>query len=266
MEFKLTMEYLQKRPLSYSAMKFFQKSPKHYIHYITTPRKDPTPEMMLGSVVDCLLWTPDEFDKSYCVLPDLDRRTTKGKEEYKNILANSGSKKIISDYVERLAKVVVKELKNNEHVMRVLNKVTQAQKTVKWTDEETGLPLIAIYDGSGDKIIAELKTAKSAEPTQFAKDAYGLDYPLQCGMYMQGSNAKSFYYIVAEKEEPYGISVLKASDEYIEYGKKRLRFLLNEFKYCLDNNLFDRGYDYRYTNGYDYIELPPLAKPKISVL
>lgn len=129
-----------------------------------------------------------------------------------------------------------------------------------FTDEQTGLPVVGFLDGSGDKIIAELKSSKCAEPSAFSRDAVNYDYPLQCAIYTTAEPNKQFYYIIIEKDEPFGISVLKPTDEYIAYGKKKLRGLLNEFQYCMENDLFLKSYDYRYTNGHDYLELPGWVK------
>jgi hypothetical protein len=256
----INADFLKIRPLSYSSLKEFAKSPKHYLHYVTQPRDEASPDMFMGSVVDCLLWTPDDFEKNYMILPKLDLRTKDGKEKYAEIMKTSANKKLVKPEDYEIAKRMKQELNDNENVMAVLNQITQPQKKLIYTDEQTGLPMIGYLDGSGDKVIAELKTTKCAEPTAFAKDAMNYDYPLQCGFYTLAEPKKQFYYILIEKEEPFGISVLKPSAEYIAYGQKKLRGLLNEFEYCMKNDLFMKTYDYRYTNGHDYLELPGWVK------
>ena len=254
-------DFLKIRPLSYSSLKEFSKSPKHYLHYVTQPRDEASPDMFMGSVVDCLLWTPEDFEKNYMILPKLDLRTKKGKEEYAKIMQESANKKLVKPEDYQLAKRMKEELHDNENVMAVLKQINNPQKKLTYVDEQTGLPLVGYLDGEGEKIIAELKTTKCAEPSAFSRDAYNYDYPLQCGLYTTGIPNKQFYYILIEKDEPFGISVLKPSAEYIAYGQKKLRGLLNEFEYCMKHNLFMKTYDYKYEDrGHDFLELPRWVK------
>lgn len=254
----ITPEYLQTRPLSYSSLSQFKRSPLHYIHYISQPKKEPTPEMLFGSLVDCLVWTPDKFDERFMVMPEINRRTKKGKKEYEE-LQRSCNKKLIRPEDYNLAKRIKAEIESNESSSRLIKEITESQKEIRWIDKETELPLIAVQDGACDDYIVELKTTRNAESEAFSRDAFWLGYPLQCAMYVEATK-KPFFYLVVEKEEPFGISVLKASSEYIEYGKKQLRSLLNDFKYCLNNNLWLKGYGWRTDRGYEFIELPSWAK------
>ncbi|MHA2255518.1 MAG: PD-(D/E)XK nuclease-like domain-containing protein [Candidatus Heimdallarchaeaceae archaeon] len=54
--------------LSYSAVKVFLESPEEFKHqYIDGNKPDRTKAMSLGSLVDCMLTTPDKFEEEYAI-------------------------------------------------------------------------------------------------------------------------------------------------------------------------------------------------------
>jgi exodeoxyribonuclease VIII len=66
--------------ISFSKLKALNHSPKRLHQYITAPQD--TDAMTAGSVLDCLLFTPDEFSDKFAIAPDVDRRTKDGKALY----------------------------------------------------------------------------------------------------------------------------------------------------------------------------------------
>ena len=63
--------------LSVSALKAFNRSPNHYIQYLTGPRKA-SKAMAFGSALHCAVLEPDEFDSRYALAPKLEKRTPAG--------------------------------------------------------------------------------------------------------------------------------------------------------------------------------------------
>ena len=88
---------LTNRPLSYSSLKEFAKSPRHYIEYINKPKFAPTDAMKLGSMVHCLLLQSHDFDNQFLIAPEINKRTNAGKEEWSNLLLNNPNKQIVSN-------------------------------------------------------------------------------------------------------------------------------------------------------------------------
>lgn len=265
----ITQEQNEKRPLSYSSGKNFLISPQHYMHYLTKPF-EPTPALIFGNLVDCLLLTPNEFETRYVIAPKFDRRTKQGKLDYDEFLKNNTTKAWIDQDMLDEAKLMVEAANTNPISKKLLERITQTQIRHKWVDKKTGLHCITILDGEGSNIIFDLKTCASADPEDFQRDAFNLDYPLQAGFALEYAKVKKFefpeyYYLCLEKGAPYAVSVNRASDEYLEYGKQRYRELMDKFKYCMDKGLFQQSYEFRSMfTGEHILELPGWARKKLQ--
>lgn len=58
------------------------------------------------------------------------------------------------------------------------------------------------------------------------------------------------------------VAVYTPTKDYIEAGKKVFRKTMKDFKYCLDNDLFDSGYEF-WSGSSDsglILDLPPWAR------
>lgn len=275
----VTLEDIKKRPLSYSSLKWFKKSPLHFMHYRNAPKdKEESAALKFGNLLDCLLLTPEEFGSRYIILPETKTvKECETREEYDR-LKNAYEKAInntrkVAIKNEDLEKATLMRDIIWAHPMakKLIERVTNVQCEKKWLDKETGLWTKTILDGESDDIIFELKTAKSADPEDFEKDAYNLGYHLQCGIELSALAKKGkfpqFWYMVIEKTAPYGLSIFQPSKDYIELGKKEYRHYVTSFKKCIDENRFDEGYEYR-SSRIDKtfeLDLPFWAKKKLEL-
>jgi len=262
---EIDLKFLERRPISYSSLKQFKKSPLHYMKYLTAKFK-PTPALVFGSVVDCLLLTPDVFNDKF-IIANFNPYTKDGKTTFEDYYKKGITMVNDNDY-ER-AKLAVHSVKTNIISKQIYDKITQTQRELRWTDLETDIPLISYLDADFDDEVVELKTAQSADPLAFQRDSYNYDYPLQAAMYnmgylhCKGKRPKKYRYIVVETSEPFGVSVYKPTEEYFEYGAQELRRLLTEFRSCLDFKMFGSGYEYRSKeDGYFNLDLPAWAHKK----
>lgn len=281
----LTLDDIKKRPLSYSSLKEFKRSPMHFLHYRNKPKdKEEKAALIFGGLLDCLLLTPDEFDSRYCILPEAfllkDCVAAHGKEqgrlvydkrneEIEAAIANT-EKVIISQDLYNQASTMRDIIWSHPIAMKIIQRVTDVQCTIPWKDKGTGLDVIGKFDGMGEDIIFELKTTRDADPEAFMKDAYNLGYHIQCATYLQAMHKRgkfpTFWYVVIEKTAPYGISVFRPSEEYVALGKQELDYLLKSFKLCLDMNKFGLGYEYKspFSDGTHVLDLPPWARNKLE--
>jgi len=257
-------EKITNKVLSYSSLKEFRKSPEHFVQYLEK-KKAPSEAMILGSLVDRMVLTPGTWQDEFTVMPHFDRRTKEGKEGFAKFTEENKGKTFVEEDVIIKAEFITAKVMQNEQAKEILSRLTQTQETIFYTDKETGLKMVAKLDGRGDNIIMDLKTCASADPEEFAKAAINFGYPLQAGVYAEAVRNRFFkfpdyYFICVETSAPYGISVCKASDDFVELGKQQLRKALEEFKYCLDNKLFHQSYEFRNLFGPHILELPPWAK------
>jgi len=219
----------------------------HYKHYLSASPSEPSPAQVLGSMVDCFILTPDNFDKKFVMKPELNLRTNEGKklmEEFQ--LANAGKYVVDQEQFDK-ASAIKDAVFSNEQAVELLSKITQTQSRNTWTDEITQLPCVGLLDGEGDDVILELKTSHNAHHDNFVKDAHNYLYHMQTAMYYDSLVAKGkknikIKFLVVETTEPYGVCVYTASKDFLALGRKVFYETLNDFKTCLNDNLFDIGY------------------------
>lgn len=271
----ITPEYLLTRPLSYSSLKAFRKSPRHYIMYLNGEFK-PSPAMELGSMLDCKLLTPENFNKEYLVINrKIDKRTNAGKAEWEDLLKQASLNKQRIAFAEDIAIVdkAIKEIKAHERANELIEGITGVQQTLRWVDRETGLPLIGKIDFEsrawGMQSIVDLKSSEDADPDEFIRKAYNYDYHFQTGMYLEGFHKvkyqfPNFLFLVVELSDPFNVSVIFCDSKFTAAAKAEVRGTLKAFKYCMDNKMFNIGYDFRLfgTRPYFSMQLPGYAKPR----
>ena len=108
----ITLQQLQERPLSYSSLKEFAKSPRHYLDYLNR-KKETTPAMQFGSMVHCLLLQPDKFDTQFAIMPTIDKRTKDGKEAYNKFLEEAVGLEVVMENDYNDAKAITDNVLSN---------------------------------------------------------------------------------------------------------------------------------------------------------
>jgi exodeoxyribonuclease VIII len=270
---QITDAFLKERPLSYSSLKQFRRSPKHYIYYLTQPRIE-TDALLLGQAIDILALTPDRFPQKFIVAPEINKRTNEGKREWELLIANAIENKqtVISQEMAETAKRCVESLYSVDVSRQLLENRINTQSKLDWTDKENQLPLTGRIDFEStvwdDHFIVDLKSTHNADPVDFHRDIFKYDYQIQAAMYVTAYARTKFqfpsYIILAvETVEPYNVSVNFVESATIEEAKRELEATLKAFRFCMDNNLFHQGYEFALqTLDYFAVRYPGYYKRK----
>lgn len=251
----ITLQQLQERPLSYSSLKEFAKSPKHYLDYLNR-KKETTPAMLFGSMIHCLLLEPFKFDDQFAVMGNIDRRTTEGKKAYNEFVENSAGKDVVTESDYNDAKNIVNNAMSNKEIADAVNNCSAFEQ--EFRTEIFELPIRGFFDGVADDYILEVKTTNDATPKTIINDFYNRQYHMQAGLYNLVAE-KPIKYLIIETKAPYDSYIASPSNDYIENGKNFLLDNIESFKYCMEYNDFNRGYDYHYESPI-VIDLPKWAK------
>ncbi len=269
------MADIANRPLSYSSLKAFWQSPKHYIAYLKKPYEPEKFAMEKAS--ETLILEPEKFDKQFLVVDKPDRRTTAGKQEWERIQDQCEKEKLIMLTKEEYenAKLMAESVKNNPQTAYYLDHITEIQKKLSWTDKKTGLQVIGYADVICEidehKIIIDLKSTTDGSPNAFFKQAAQLNYDLQCGSYLLAFHKKyyefpDYMYMVYEKNLPYNSEMIHCPADYCNDAKAEFEHMLTSFKYCMDNNLWHMGYEFWLFDTLPYftMEMPRYHKKKFE--
>jgi hypothetical protein len=255
---QVTRELLQHRPLSFSSLKEFMRSPKHYVKYLTTDKK-PTEAMLFGSICHKLILEPQEFDKEFIVEPEFNKRTNQGKEDYQAFLTKITEQGLTAVPPATYEKAVelVAALKDS-HTYNMVKLLSKKEQRFDMT-HETGLPVCGYIDGVGDDFNLEVKIVSSADTDDIIRDFYKMKYHIQAAIY-NWANGKPIYYLVIENSFPHLGRIFKASDDYIAEGMKAFNKAMKDFQFCLDTDSFDMGYEFHVGIEPTILTLPGWAK------
>lgn len=268
----VTQESVERRPLSKSSLWEFRKSPAHYLEYLFTKRES-SPAMEFGSLVDCLVLTPELYEKRYVIMPKFDLRKKGSKEEQAEWMeANAGKEFIYADTLAR-GKEVRDALYANKKSAEYLAQITLTQRKLTWRDKETDLPMIGYVDFESrtaePEFIGDLKVYRDANPDDFPRSAYNSGLHVQAAGYLEGFRRSlfrfpKFIFIVVEPEPPYGVAVYdKIDKDFLRLGQQELDDLRKRFRYCLDSGKFEESYNFKSVDGGHLLDLPGYAKTKI---
>jgi hypothetical protein len=249
----ITREMLEQRPLSFSSLKEFAKSPKHYMDYISRPKTPPTDAMKLGSAVHCMILTPELFNDQFSVAPEINKRTNAGKEEWALFASQNEGKDILSNDDYEHARRLSDGVLANPYVRNLLNHCYAFEE--EWGAEINDLPFKGFYDAVADDYVIEIKTISDGNPKSVMSDFYKRKYHMQAALYSTASLGKDVYYIVVETSAPYINYVALADKSYIEKGAQDFGYYSRKFMNCMYSNKWNEGYDFYHEDGV-IIKLP----------
>ena len=137
-----------------------------------------------------------------------------------------------------------------------------AELSCYWHDQATSMRLRSRPDflpevGNGRPIILDYKTATSASPAHFAKQAADFGYHNQAAWYIDGLAAAAgvegaaFLFIVQQKTAPYLVSICQLLPDHVELGRQQNRRAIDLYAQCVESKTWP-GYD----TGIHNVELP----------
>lgn len=240
-------EYRKAEGISRSELQLFRKSPMHY-EYAKTHPQEKTQALQFGSAAHKYILEKDDFFNEYAIIPNVDRRTKEGKEQYARFLEDSEDKELLTldDYavITEMSKAI------DEHPFA--RKFLEGEHEVSffWTDPMTGekakcRPDSMTTDASltGKKLIVDYKTTDSCEDGHFERSCKKYGYKLQSGMYREGVFQNTFEdygfaFVVQEKKAPYCVRVYVCTEQYINEGYDEYCALMGLYHKCKELNKY----------------------------
>jgi hypothetical protein len=118
------------------------------------------------------------------------------------------------------------------------------EQSLFWTDRKSGVPLRARLDFlphvvSGRRLLlADYKTALSADPVEFKRSAANYGYHQQDSWYSDAARAlgldpdPAFLFVVQMKSPPYLVTVVELDEQAKRIGRQLNRHAINTFQQC----------------------------------
>ena len=233
--------------LSSSSIKEAIKSLKHFRHYLDNNNNERKSHFDFGNAFELALMdvmnNTAEFDNEVLVFdeterPEVDKNfnSTLNKEWKAEIMDTNKYiiNKVGLESVETM-KLMLESCWQDETIQGLL-KNTDYQKSLFWTDKETGLKLKTRPDVCkvNKCVVIDIKTCKDASPSGFGKDAANLNYPIQAVLQMRGcletglmSVINKYYWIAVEKTAPYNAQIYEFEEGEWDWAYMRLDHVLN---------------------------------------
>jgi len=235
-------DYHAHKAISRSALWEFKQLPyKYWYKYLSGQYVDSgeTIAMKLGTLCHTIILEPELFEDNYHVMDKVNKATKAGKAAYAEAVEEANGKIIINVEEFEVADAMRKNVYANEIAKDVLTG-GKAEQTIFWTDSKTGIQLKARPDSINGAIVSDVKTTLDAGYRGFQRAAYGHGYFLQSAMITEGCIAvgldvSEFVFLCVEKKPPYSVAIYRLDEEALDYGKKLLRNLLDDYKKCLDS-------------------------------
>lgn len=114
-----------------------------------------------------------------------------------------------------------------------------APEVSAFRQHDSGIWLRSRIDAVGDSYLIDYKTARTADPDLFRRDAATLGYHIQDAFYSAMADAldglpndPDFYFIVQEKEPPYLVSVVELSPTFRAIGAAAVEHAITLWDQC----------------------------------
>ena len=238
-------DYFSRPEMSNSDISKFLESPKAYKYYKSFGGMAQTESMLIGSIVHCLYLEPELFESTFCVAPEIDRRTKAGKAEWARFVESSQGKKPVAQEILDEAGRVVLGLRSTLGDIKEIAGEGYAELTGIFEHRDVKCRMKIDYI-TEDGFIWDLKTTKSLK--SFSNSIANYGYHRQVAMYYLGvqkivGKCKGFKFIAVENNAPYDAAVFKLDMEGYKLGLKEIEFALNRYKICYESNVWPGAFE-----------------------
>lgn len=271
-----TMDRYQAFPAASShRLHALKRSAAHCWYAMNSP-DEPTPALVLGSLVNAMLLEPDTVDEKYAVAERCCATTGKGTRcsnpgKYREgggvwfcgVHANGDGDgvQVVSQEQHGLAGSCVLAIRSHPAALALLDQRTDTELSLVWKDEETGV----LCKGRPDalirpNILLDLKTCRDASRRAFERAMFEYGYYTQaawyrCGLKARGLDVTDAALICVETEAPHAVAVYQFQDDVMDRGERECRRLLRKYAQCIE-----RGEWPSYSLDVELIGLPKWAQ------
>ncbi len=224
--------------LSCSMLKPLLVSPAHFQAALLAPGTSSRP-MDFGTLVHLLVLQPGEIANEVSVFPGVANRR---KDEFKQFEASFPDRLVVDEPTFATARRLSSKIMETRFKGRAIQLFVEEsilEATIYFTEPTTGLRMRVRLDMFHPDFSFDLKSTRFGCPRAFARDANDKGYDLQAFMYSlarclyEGADTpKPFPFIAAESDEPHSVSVLTASQEFLDNGAAKFKSCVAAYVAC----------------------------------
>jgi hypothetical protein len=249
--------------LSYTALSNFMDSPKDFADY-KLQKKEPTPAMIYGGMLHCLILEPGKFDERYFAFDDSDKveelrqggsknpRATKAYKEWRFIACGqAGDRTIVSPKEHAHAKIVALNVIHNRASARIMRACPKRETPIDW--EWFNFFFHGVIDLLGDEDMADVKSMPDAQQDKVQREIWYRKLYLQAVIYLTGLKIieelaglpwKQRKYHIIAVDKLGGISVHTLNERLLKHGIQEMEYYMKRFNYAILTEAWDQSYDF----------------------
>ena len=260
---------------SHSMLEVYRRSPALFdAIYIsqTIASPPPTPAMVLGSLVHCLVLEYDRFGDTYFIAAGCESRRGKAWAASVEEAERTGLECVLPAQVQD-AKAMAKAIMKHPVAAKLLALDGVNEQPIRWRWQDDGLRLkckpdrVITYDSHSidGTFCVELKSSITPTPDEFMRQAYKLGYHRQAAHYAAGCIFNhgwpcNFIYVVVGKDEPHDVFVYQPDDEFLELGSHENTITCVAIESSLERNEWHA----KDQNELQTLSLPAWARRKLE--
>lgn len=232
--------------VSRSALMQFIVSPYHYQYAKNNPElKEATDDMVIGSMVHCLVLEPHKFDDEFFVMPELNLRTKDGKAERDSLMLEHKGKTVIKRELFDKASLIAGGVLSDADAMELFSDA-KIEHSIFF--EHEGVACKVRPDAWLGGIVSDLKTIRDRATPHACRNACASGgYFIQAGMISLamksiGQELEQFVLVFVEKTAPFSVAIHPLAQSAISNAEDIITALLRKLKGCMDNNDW-QGYE-----------------------
>ncbi|CDG21022.1 conserved protein of unknown function [Xenorhabdus poinarii G6] len=240
-------DYHKGAGISKSQLDIIDQAPAELIWQRNAPvDEEKTGALDIGTALHCLLLEPDEFQKRFKIGPDVNRRTSAGREQEREFLEMCERENITPITHENNRKLLIMRDSAMAHPIAkwCLESAGHAESSIYWNDYTTGV----LCRSRPDKLIethhwiVDVKSAADME--KFEKDFYKYRYHVQDAFYSDGyqdltGEPPTFVFLVVSTSVNcgrYPVRIFIMDDQIKGAGRASYQRNLETYAECLRTN------------------------------
>ena len=228
-------DYRKIDAVNWSSLKSIGISPLQYWHDLHNPRADAA-HFRIGQALHAHILEPETFTERFWLHKKQTGKGSRLAEAAARAQATAAGVTMLSEVEYKAALGAAASVLASPHAAALLSRGLK-EAVLRWTDEDSGLPLKARVDHAG-RCLIDLKSAARIDPRRFASTAIGLGYHCQLAFYEDGLRANGIepaevpHLIVVESSLPHDVIVYRMPTHVIETGRHEYKALLAKLKQC----------------------------------
>jgi len=241
----LEADYHAWNAMSSTVLKLFDRSPAHAREQMLNPSEE-TAAKAYGSAIHTAVLEPEEFEKRYILSPfENQRRLKRDAETWAEFDEGRKGRAVLRPSEWEGCHEIQEQVYRHPLASKLLTQAARKELSITWDCPHTGLRCKARLDAfteyAGWTVAVDVKsTASDARRDAWERAVSTFDYHIQAGFYMNGLDVlapmeRRWFWIVFEKDAPYGCRVYEIAEGALRLGRRRADEFMQLYKVCVDS-------------------------------